>query len=177
MHQNWYYWYDIRLWCIRTDMTSDCDASELILLIWHQIVMHQNWYYWYNIRLWCIITDITDITTSVSQRLNILHLKFKIRMCAKSMYFASVSTIFQLDFGTVLTVCVRVMVYNITFNNNSVISWGSVLLVDETGVTGENHRTVASHWQTLSHNVLSSTPRLIWIRTYNVSGNRYWLHR
>jgi hypothetical protein len=25
--------------------------------------------------------------------------------------------------------------------------------------TGENHRPVASHWQTLSHNVVSSTPR------------------
>jgi hypothetical protein len=24
--------------------------------------------------------------------------------------------------------------------------------------TGENHRSVTSHWQTLSHNVVSSTP-------------------
>ena len=32
----------------------------------------------------------------------------------------------------------RVMVFNATFNNISVISWGSVLLVDETGVSGEN---------------------------------------
>jgi hypothetical protein len=32
-------------------------------------------------------------------------------------------------------------------------------LVEETGVPGENHRSVASHWQTLSHNVVSSTPR------------------
>ena len=35
----------------------------------------------------------------------------------------------------------------------------SVLLVEETGVPRENHRPVASHWQTLSHNVVSSTPR------------------
>ena len=34
------------------------------------------------------------------------------------------------------------MVFNDTFNN---ISWRSVLLVDETGVSGENHRPVASH--------------------------------
>jgi hypothetical protein len=40
------------------------------------------------------------------------------------------------------------------------MSWWSVLLVEETGVPGENHRPVASHWQTLSHNVVSSTPRL-----------------
>jgi hypothetical protein len=34
---------------------------------------------------------------------------------------------------------VRVMVFNATFNNISVISWWSVLLVEETGVHGENH--------------------------------------
>ena len=31
------------------------------------------------------------------------------------------------------------MVFNATFNNSSVISWRSVLLVEETGVPGENH--------------------------------------
>jgi hypothetical protein len=51
------------------------------------------------------------------------------------------------------------MVFNATFNNISVISWRSVLLVEETGVPGENHRPVASHWQTLSHNVVSSKTR------------------
>jgi hypothetical protein len=30
----------------------------------------------------------------------------------------------------------------------------SVLLVEETGEPWENHRPVASHWQTLSHNVI-----------------------
>jgi len=35
---------------------------------------------------------------------------------------------------------VRVMVFNTTFNNISVISWQSVLLKEETGVSGENHR-------------------------------------
>jgi hypothetical protein len=37
--------------------------------------------------------------------------------------------------------------------------WSSVLLAEETGVPRENHRPVASHWQTLSHNIVSSTPR------------------
>ena len=66
------------------------------------------------------------------------------------------------------------MVYriNATFNNISVILWWSVLLEEETRVPGENHRPVtdklyhimlyhrpvASHWQTLSHNVVSITP-------------------
>ena len=37
-------------------------------------------------------------------------------------------------------------------------------------VPGENHRPAASHWQTLSHNVVSSTPHLNGIRTHDVSG-------
>jgi len=37
------------------------------------------------------------------------------------------------------------MVLNATFNNITVIMWRSVLLVEETGVPGENHRPVASH--------------------------------
>jgi hypothetical protein len=50
-----------------------------------------------------------------------------------------------------------VIVFNATFNNISVISWQSVLLMEE---TGENHRPSASHWQTLSHNIVtvSSAP-------------------
>ena len=47
---------------------------------------------------------------------------------------------------------VCLMVFNATFKNISVISWRSVLLVEETEGPGGNHRPVASHWQTLSHN-------------------------
>ena len=36
----------------------------------------------------------------------------------------------------------RFMVFNTTFNNISVISWWSVLLMEE---TGENHQPAASH--------------------------------
>jgi hypothetical protein len=50
------------------------------------------------------------------------------------------------------------IVFNATFNNISVISWLSVLLNEETWVPGENQWHVTSHWQTLSHNVVSSTP-------------------
>jgi len=41
---------------------------------------------------------------------------------------------------------VRIMVFNTTFNNISVLSRWSVLLVEETGVPQVNHRPVASHW-------------------------------
>ena len=51
------------------------------------------------------------------------------------------------------------MVLNATLNNISAISRRSVLLVEETRVPGENHRPVASSLQTLSHNVVLSTPR------------------
>jgi hypothetical protein len=63
------------------------------------------------------------------------------------------------------------MVINATFSNISVISWRSVVLVEETGVARENHRPAASDCQTLSHNVVSSTPRLSEILTYNDSGD------
>ncbi len=55
------------------------------------------------------------------------------------------------------------MVFNAAFNNILVISWRSVLLVEKTGA---NHRPVACHLQTLSHNVVSRTPR-------NVSVDRH----
>ena len=75
-----------------------------------------------------------------------IHAKIK-----KSVYWLWVK------FWTLLWVRVRVMVFNATFINISAISWWSVLLVEE---TKENHRHVASQWQTLSYNVVLSTPRL-----------------
>jgi len=55
------------------------------------------------------------------------------------------------------------MVFNATFKNISVILWWSVLLVEETGVPGENHWPSASHWQTLWYNVVSSIPSHEWV--------------
>ena len=49
-------------------------------------------------------------------------------------------------------IMVKIKVFNATFNNIS------VLLVEEIGVPGENLRPTASHWQTSSHIVVSSTP-------------------
>jgi hypothetical protein len=66
-----------------------------------------------------------------------------------SLIFTSYNFIFRLRFSF--------MVFNTTFNNISVISWQSVLSVEETEVPRENHWPAASHWQTLPHNVVSST--------------------
>jgi len=52
------------------------------------------------------------------------------------------------------------MVLSATSNN--------IVAVEETGVPVENHRHAASHCQTLSHNVVSSTFRLSGIRSHNV---------
>ena len=50
------------------------------------------------------------------------------------------------------------IVLNATFINISVISWRSVILVEETEIPEQNHRPVASRLIPLSHNV-SITPR------------------
>ena len=84
-----------------------------------------------------------------------------------------------LQLGTVIfyiwlrCIWVGATVFNITFNNISAILWRTFLLVEKTRVSGENHRHVAGHWQTiyLSHNAVSSTPHLRGIRTQNISSS------
>ena len=67
------------------------------------------------------------------------------------------------------------MMFYTTSNNISVILLRSILLVEEVGVPGENHRPDTTHWQTLSHNVVSSTPRLI--VSYILTGRTHFLIR
>ena len=47
--------------------------------------------------------------------------------------------------------------YNWHWLSVAFINRGSVLLEEETGVLRENHWSASSHWQILSHNVVSST--------------------
>ena len=53
---------------------------------------------------------------------------------------------------------VMVMAFNATFDNISVVSWKSALLVEDIEVPGENHWSAAGYSQTLLHNLVSSTP-------------------
>ena len=52
------------------------------------------------------------------------------------------------------------MVFNATSNNISVISWRSFLLVEETGVPGENHRPVV--WSAPRHERVSNSQLQWW---------------
>ena len=73
----------------------------------------------------------------------------------KCTFYFELVYVFQLMYNYNEGLGFGFMVFNATFNNISVISWRSVLLVEETGVPEENHLPVASHWQILSHNVVS----------------------
>jgi len=79
-------------------------------------------------------------------------------MNIKYIFTCTFNNIFELELEkfhkncTTFCICIK--------QNRNLILWRLVLLVEETGVPGENHRPVASHWKTLSHtcNVVSSTP-------------------
>jgi hypothetical protein len=59
------------------------------------------------------------------------------------------------------------MVFNVTFKNISVISWWSVLLLEETEVQRRKPPTLH---KSLSDNVVSSTPRHEW----DLNSQRKW---
>ena len=85
----------------------------------------------------------------------------QIKYCCHGKFLFLIGWIFKKfpnDLNYIQMLFVRIMVFNATFNNISVISWRPVLLMEKTGVPGEKHRPVASRWQTLSYNVASSTP-------------------
>jgi hypothetical protein len=71
------------------------------------------------------------------------------------------------------------MVLNATLNNSSVISLRSVLLVQETGVPGENHRPVGMSHVTykLYHIMLNRAYLGAEFQTPKFSCDKHWLHK
>ena len=90
-------------------------------------------------RIWPVYT-IWQVWRKLSHERRFVALEFLYIICIWTLPIANIY----------IKSWVRVMVFKDTFNNISAISWRSVLLVEETGVPAENHRPVASHWQTLS---------------------------
>jgi hypothetical protein len=81
-------------------------------------------------------------------KMNIYILYFFHKIWQEQIYIYKILNSMYKNISTLM-----ILIFNATFNNISVRLWRSVLLVEVTGVPGENHRPVASHWQTLSHNV------------------------
>ena len=132
-------------------------------------------------QLYCDITffgGVPRVTTNLPQVTDKLYHNIstwmdRLKQCRKynlfmrfwipSKIFVHLANLYSVNYTVFLALNrVKVMVFNATFNNITVISWWSVSLVKETGVPGENHRPAASHWQTFSHNVVSSTPGHEW---------------
>ena len=103
--------------------------------------------------------SVTSVSSNKTDRHDMTEMLLKMELCPLIP-----------SFWNKISSTVRVMVFNATFNNISVASWLSVSLVVE---TGENHRAVASHRQTSSHDVVSSTHRHERIRVHNFSGDRH----
>ena len=82
---------------------------------------------------------LCDVSISLILNLFELNLSIKITLTLINYY----SSVLHWRFYSRLRV--MVMVFNATFNNISITSLRSVLLVTETGVPRENYRPVASH--------------------------------
>jgi hypothetical protein len=91
-------------------------------------------------------TTIRDITLKTVQKKCLQRINFSIHR--ETFTYISFTYFTDVNTKPFKAWWVRVIVLNATFNNISVTSWRSVLLVEETGVPGEHHLPAASHWQT-----------------------------
>ena len=80
--------------------------------------------------------------------MNIIFILFKwfhyiyIDVINQKMFYFRYFILYNAD---LIGIRVRVVMFIATVNNNSVLSWQSVLLVEETEVPRENHQPAANH--------------------------------
>ena len=67
-------------------------------------------------------------------------------------------------------------VINVTINNISLTLMGSLFLMEETVLPGENHRPLSCHWQYWTDNVVWVHFIMGRIQTHNCSGDRHRLY-
>jgi hypothetical protein len=77
-----------------------------------------------------------------------LRFPFEFRNCSDGVVFYAFSSMHgSLKWRMEIVDLILIFLYfNATFNNISAISWRPVLVVEETGVSGENHQPWASNW-------------------------------
>ena len=151
-----------------TCQSVDCCFSELVNPTKHVgLIIHRRNYFhlikcnlfspWYN---W----NITHLA------LNYNHSLKHTRTCPQWQIYVQKYTLkkltckkwkqtLKLEWKRGIVTCeIMVMVFNVTFNNISVIWWRSVSLVEETRVPGRKSPTCHKSLTTLSHNVVWNTP-------------------
>ena len=128
-----------------------------------QLIISWLWYFLKGLLsfLFCVFVLISRVTGIWIHRImslaNVYIFLFLNRFsCVYSLHV----WIFQLSITGLSLQVLRFMAFSATYNNISVISWLSILLVEETGVPGENHWPDASHWQKLLHNEQGSNSQL-----------------
>jgi hypothetical protein len=115
------------------------------------------------------IIYIVIVQLSVIYTCSLCYIKTTIKVC---LYCYNITLFVRREVNVVWF-----MVLDATFNNISVISWRSVLLVEETRGPRENHWPVASHWQTITWCCIKYTLPWTGFELTTFSGDRHWLHR
>ena len=131
-------------WCMRGAWymsKRDHWCCSRLLCMWYQLVWTSLSKWWVE-QYWQFWILLLPKSKACEKGCTIICL-FEINMYNETY---NRTTFLGMDWGICEMFRVRIMAFSATFNNISVISCRSVLLVEETGVPRENHWPVGSHW-------------------------------